>query len=93
MNHVAGADDVQEVLRIVGMRGIFHRVQMIEITKELIEAMDGRQKFVLVTEMVLTELTGCVTHRFQNRCNGNRLGGYSDRGTRLTYCGHASADW
>ncbi len=74
------------------MCGVFHRVEMIEITKELIEAMDRGQKFVPVTKMVLTELSGRVTHRLQNRCNRNGFSGYSNRGTRLTYCSHAGAD-
>ena len=29
MNHVARADDVQQVLRIVGMRRVFHRIEVI----------------------------------------------------------------
>src|SRR4029077_5854690 len=93
MNHVTRADNVQEVLRIVGVCRVFHRVEMIEVTKELIEAMNRGQKFVPVTKMVLAELPGRIAHRLQNRCNGDGVSGYSNRSTRLTYCSHAGADW
>jgi len=40
-------------------------IQMVEITEEFIEAMDGRQEFVAVAEMVLAELSGRVSLRLQ----------------------------
>ena len=36
---------------------------MVEVAEELVEAMDGWQKSVLVTEMVLAELTSRIAHR------------------------------
>ena len=39
------------------MRGVFHRIEMIEISEELIEAVDGRQELVLIAKVVLAELT------------------------------------
>jgi len=35
-------------------------IQVIKVAEELVKAMHCRQKFVLVTEMVLAELTGGI---------------------------------
>src|SRR5215472_1708154 len=76
VDHVAWTDLVQQVLRIVRMRRVFHRVEMIEITEEFIEAVDGGQEFILVTKMVLTELTGRIAQRFERSRDGASFGGY-----------------
>ncbi len=47
MNHVARADDIQQILRIVGMRRVFHRIEVIQIAKELVEAVNAGQKLIL----------------------------------------------
>ena len=52
-----------KLLRIVGMRRVFHRVEVIEVAEEFVEAVHGRQELVLVAEMVLAELAGGVAHR------------------------------
>src|SRR6476659_9016603 len=57
-HHVARTDLRPQVLRVVGMAGIFHRVEVIEIAEELVEAVHRRQELVLVAEMVLAELAG-----------------------------------
>src|SRR5262249_4993487 len=49
MDHVAGSYRLSCCGRIVGMARVLHRVQMIEIAEELIEAMHGRQELVEVT--------------------------------------------
>ena len=92
MNHVARTDDIQQVLRIVGMGRVFHRVEVIQIAEEFIEAVDGGQKLILVAQMVLAELAGCVAHRLQYRRDGHRFGGQADRRAGLTDRGHAGAD-
>ncbi len=92
MNHVARADDIQQILRIVGMRRIFHRIEVIEIAEEFVEAVHGRQEFVPVAEMVLAELAGGVAHRLEHGRDGHRLGGNADRRAGLTDRGHAGAD-
>ena len=61
-DHVARTDLGPQVLRIVRMAGVFHRVEVIEIAEELVEAVHRRQELVLVAEMVLAELAGGVTH-------------------------------
>ena len=47
------------------MRGVFHRVEVIEVAEEFIEPMHGGQKLVQIAEMVLAELAGGVAHRLQ----------------------------
>ena len=44
------------------MAGIFHRIEVIEVAKELIEAVHRRQELVLVAKMVLAELAGGIAH-------------------------------
>ena len=57
----------EEILlaRIVGVFRLFLRVQVVEIAEELVKSMRGRQELVEVAEVVLAELTGGVTQRFQ----------------------------
>ena len=42
------------------MRRIFHRVEVIQVTKEFIEAVNGWQELIPIAEMVLTKLAGRV---------------------------------
>ena len=45
------------------MARVFHRVEVIEVAVELVEAVHRWQEFVAVTEVVLAELTRRVSHR------------------------------
>src|SRR5207249_9257653 len=92
MDHVARPDLVQQFLWIAGMRRVFHGIEVVEITEELIEAVDGGQEFILVAKMVLAELPGSVTLRFER--GGNRAGLSWDAGlgTGLANRGHARSD-
>ena len=92
VNHVARADDVQQVLRIVGMRRVFHRVEVIQIAEEFVEAVDGRQELVAVAEVVLAELAGGVALRLERGGDGAGFGGQAGLGARLADGGHAGAD-
>ena len=92
MDHVARADDVQQILRVVGMRRVFHRVQVIQIAEEFVEAVDGGQEFVQVAQMVLAELAGGVAQRLERGGNGAGFGRNADLGARLADRGHAGAD-
>ena len=74
MNHVARADLIQQILRIVRMRRVFHRIEVIEVAEELVEAVDGGQEFIPVAEMVLAELAGGIALRFKRGGNGASLG-------------------
>ena len=62
------------------MGRVLHRVQVIEVAEELVEAVDGRQELVAVAQVVLAELTRGVAHRLQDRRDGRRLRGQADRG-------------
>ena len=44
------------------MAGIFHRIEVIEIAEELVEAVHRRQELVLVAKVVLAELAGGIAH-------------------------------
>ena len=68
VNHVARADLVQQLLRIVGVRRVFHGVEVIEVAEELVEAVDGGQELVEIAEVVLAELARDVAHG--HRCEG-----------------------
>src|SRR3984885_7063314 len=92
VDHVARTDSVQQLLRIAGMRWILHRVEVIQIAEELVEAVHRRQKFVFVAKMVLAELAGGVAHSFQSSGNGYRLRGYAGGRAGLANRCHAGAD-
>jgi hypothetical protein len=47
------------------MERVFHRVQVIHVTEELIEAMHGGQEFIAITEVIFTELASRVAHRLE----------------------------
>ena len=74
------------------MAGVFHRVEVIEIAVELIEAVHRRQELVQVAQVVLAELTGGVAHRLQRGGDGRRLGRHSDRRAGLADRGQPRAD-
>ena len=92
MDHVAGTDFGQQRLRVVAVGRVFHRVEVIEVAIELIEAVHGRQELVEVAEVVLAELAGGVAHGFQRRRDGRRLRRHADRGAGLADRGKAGAD-
>ena len=72
VDHVARADLVQQILRVVGMRRVFHRIEVIEVAEELIEAVNGGQELIEVAQVVLAELAGGVALRFER--GGDRAG-------------------
>jgi hypothetical protein len=92
VDHIAWANDVQQILRVVGMRRVFHRVQVIEVAEEFIEPVDGGQELILVAKMIFAELAGGVALRFECSGNGAGFSGQSHRRTRLSDRGHAGAD-
>ena len=74
------------------MRRVFHRVEVIEVAEEFVEAMHRRQKLVLVAEVVLAELAGGVAHSFQRLRDGDRLRRQAGGCAGLADRGHAGAD-
>ena len=55
------------------MLGLILGVQVVEVAEELVEAVNGRQEFVAVAEMVLAELSGRVALRLEQLGNGRVL--------------------
>src|SRR5271167_1562376 len=51
MNHVARANLTQQFLRVAGVRRILHRIEVIEVAEELIEAVNGGQKLIEIAKM------------------------------------------
>ena len=62
MDHVARPDRVLQLLRVVAVRRVLHRVEVVEVAEELVEAVHRRQELVEVAEVVLAELAGGVAH-------------------------------
>jgi hypothetical protein len=48
----------------------FFRIQVIEISEELVETVRGRKKLIPIAEMVLAELAAYVTERLQDVRDG-----------------------
>ena len=92
MNHVARTDHVQQLLRVGGVRGILHRVEVIQVAEELVEPVDGGQELIEIAEVVLAELARGITHVLQRGGNRAGLGGQPDLGAGLADRGHARAD-
>ncbi len=67
--------EVREVLllRVVGMLGLFFRVQVVEVAEELVEAVIGREHLVAIAEMVLAELAGHVAVVLEQAGDGRVL--------------------
>ena len=61
------------------MRGVFHRVEVIEIAEELVEAVDRGQELVAVAQVVLAELAGGVALRLERGGDGAGFGRQSGR--------------
>jgi hypothetical protein len=49
------------ILRVIHIFRLFFRVEMIEITEELVEAVFSRQELILVAQVILAELPSGVT--------------------------------
>ena len=87
-----GPTDVQQLLRIGGMRRVFHRVEVIQVAEEFIEAVHGRQELVFIAEVVLAELAGGVAHSFERGRDGHGLRRQAGGGAGLADRRHAGAD-
>ena len=79
-------------LRVSRMAMVFHRVEVIEVAEELVEAVHRRQELVQVAQVVLAELPGGVAHRLQRGGDRRRLRRHADRRARLADRREAGAD-
>src|SRR4051794_21074714 len=52
-------------------------IKMIEVAKELVETVHGWQEFIAIPEMILAELSGCVSLRLQKFGDRRLLAGQS----------------
>ena len=87
LQHSARAEAVVEVLeavlrRVVRILGLLLGVQVVEVSEELVEAVDGREELVAVAEVVLPELPGRVAVVLQELGDGGILGLEPDRRPR-----------
>ena len=71
---------------------LFLGVQVVEVAEELIKAMHGGQKLVLVPQVVLAELAGGVAQGFQQFGNGGILGPQAHVGSRHAHLAEAGAE-
>jgi hypothetical protein len=55
------------------MRRVFHRIEVIEISEELVESMHRGQELIEVAKVILTELASCVPLGFERGGNGAGL--------------------
>ena len=93
MDHVARPDLVFQRVRIVAVAGVLHRVEVVQIAEELIEAVHRGQELVEVAQMVLAELAGGIPHDFEHRGDGRSLGWHADRRTGLSDGGQSRCEW
>ena len=91
MDH-ARAHLAPQVLRVVRVAGVFHRIEVIQVAEELVEPVHRGEELVFVAEMVFAELARGVTHRPQHRGDGRRLRRQADRRAGLAHGRHAGAD-
>src|SRR5450755_514735 len=63
---------------------VLHRVEMIEIPKELIESMHRRQISVQIAQMVLAELARFIALRLKRGGDGRRFVRHTNRSASLT---------
>src|SRR5215813_8730245 len=90
-HQVARSDFIQESRWVVAMERVLHRIEMVQVAPELVEAVHRRQEFVQVAQMVFAELTGRISHRFENVRDSNRLIGDAKRCPGLSDCRKAGA--
>ena len=69
-----------------------HGIEVVQVPKELIEAVHAWKVFVQVAEVVFAELTSRITHGLERRGNRRRLRRHADISARLTDRCHSGAD-
>jgi polyhydroxyalkanoate synthase len=84
---VAWASFVDPVLRVVEPVRIGHRIEVVQVTEELVEAVHREEILVQVAQMVLAKLPGFVTLCLEHGGQGHGLVGQAYIGTRLAYRG------
>ena len=80
------------ILRIVWQLRLLFGVQVVEVAKELVKAVKGRQILVAIAQMILAELARGVALLFEERGDRHVLGLKALRGARHPYLAEACAD-
>ena len=93
MDHPSWSELFQElgVFRIIRQFRLLRSVQVIEGAVELVKAVEGRQVFVLVSQVVLPELAGSVPQWFKQRCNCGIFLLHAEVGSRHSHLAEAGA--
>ena len=84
-------DDVQQILRVVRVRGVFHGVEVIKVAEGLVEAVHRRQEFILVAKVILAE-PAVASPILSTPWQSSRPPRVSDGRAGLADHGHAGAD-
>ena len=92
VDHVARADRVLGRRRVVGVTRVFHGVEVVQVTVELVEAVDGGKKLVEIAKVVLAELSRGVSHRLERGRDRRRGVRHPDGRAGLTDRRHSRAD-
>jgi hypothetical protein len=92
VQHVAWADLVDESRWVVGMRRVFHSVEVIEIAEKLFKAVKCGQIFVEIAQVILSELARRVAHRLESGSNGGCFGRYPNFRARLADSSQTGSD-
>ena len=92
MDHVSRADLVPKVLWVVGMARVLHRVEVIQIAEEFVEAMHRGQELIQVAKVILAELPGGIAHGLERLGEGDCLVRETDRRASLADRGHSGAN-
>ena len=87
LEHAAWPETLLEagILWISGVLRLFFGIEVIKVTEEFVEAMNCRQKPVLVTQVVLAELAGRVAERLESFRDGHVLGTETQVGSGQTH--------
>ena len=83
---------VGRVLRIVGQLRLFLGIEVVEVAEEFVEAVDGRQRFVAVADVVLAELAGGVAEVLEQAADGRVELAHAHRRAREADLGQPGAD-
>src|SRR5581483_8853039 len=92
MHEVARTGFVYPALRIIKPVRVRHRIEMVQIAEEFVEAMQTRKILVEISQVVLAELRRLVTLRLEHRGESHRMRWNTHVGARLTHGGKTCAD-
>ena len=87
--------EVREILlvRVVTQLGLFFGIEVVQVAEELVEAVVRRQELVAISEVVLAELCGGVTLRFEGASDRRVFTAHAEIGPRHPDLGQTRAIW